>query len=463
MTAPARQTSLIRRIAGFVVLVGFGLGVYAYLQSSRPAPRKRDAQELGRPVRVIELAALEVVPRTVGYGVVEAQREWQALAEVSGLVVEMDERLEVGRVVQAGTVLLRIDPGGYQIEQSRSEATVKAVRAQIAELKARETSAATNLSIEERSLELVRREYESVRKLYDAGNAPLMDVETAERAVISAEKAVQGYRNTLNELPASRRVLEAQLEQQQAGVATTRLDLARTEIIAPFTMRLREVNVGLQQVVSAGAILVIGDGVDVFEIPAQIPVGSLGPLIHPRPAEPSTSVAADANPPPPVSRTADIEAIVRLESQGVSRIWKGKFDRFGGIDPATRTMLAVVQVEVDDDSRSGQRGPRLNRGLFVEVELRGSPRADCLAIPRDAYHEGVVHVVGAEQRLELRKVEATLIQEQLICVSGEIAAGDRVVVTDLVPAIAGTLLVPRLDDEAVAELARDAKGEEEAP
>jgi multidrug efflux pump subunit AcrA (membrane-fusion protein) len=461
MTDPARQPSLVRRIAGFVFLVIVGVGVYVWLQSSRPEPRRRTAEELGRPVRVIELAPLEVVPRTVGYGVVEAQREWQALAEVSGLVVEMHERLEVGRVVQAGTVLLRIDPGGYEIEQSRSQATVKAVRAQIAELQARETSAATNLKIEERSLELARKEYENLRKLYEEGSAPLMEVEAAERALISAEKAVQGYRNTLNELPASRRVLQAQLEQQEAGVATTRLDLARTEIVAPFTMRLREVNVGLQQVVGAGTVLLIGDGVDVFEIPAQIPVGSLGPLLPPRPPEPEPVAGEPPAPTEPPPRTWEIEAIVRLESQGVSRTWTGKFDRFGGIDPATRTMLAVVQI--DDPRRDGQRGPRLNRGLFVEVELRGSPRPDCLAIPRDAYHDGIVHVVGAEDRLELREVEAALIQEQFICITGEIAAGDRVVVTDLVPAIAGTLLAPRPDDEAVAALARDAKAEEDSP
>lgn len=198
--------------------------------------------------------------------------------------------------------------------------------------------------------------------------------------------------------------------------------------------------------------MLIGDGVDVFEIPAQIPVGSLGPLLPPRPAD-------DAPPAPAGSRTAGIQAIVRLESQGVSRTWTGKFHRFGGIDPATRTMLAVVRV---DDPRNGQRGPRLNRGLFVEVELRGAPRADCLAIPRDAYHDGFVHVVGAEDRLDLRKVEATLIQEQFVCIAGEIAAGERVVVSDLVPAIAGTLLSPRPDDEAAAALARAVKPEEDA-
>lgn len=454
---------LFRSIAAFVAFVLVGVGVYMWLQASRAAPRKRAPAQLGRPVRVLELAPLEVVPRVVGYGPVEAQREWQGLAEVSGTVVELAERLEVGRVVQEGTVLLRIDPGGYAIEKGRSEAAVKAVRAQIAELKARETSAAQNLKIDERALALARGDLERARALYAEGAAPLSDVDAAERAMIAAEKTVQAHRNTLGELPATRRVLEAQLEQQQAGVATTSMNLARTEIVAPFTMRLREVNVSLQQAVSGGQALVVGDGIDVFEIPAQVPVGSLGPLLPPR-APPTIDPRhgpdpADApRPAPPPSRLESISAIVRLDGQGAQRSWKGKFRRFGGIDPDTRMMLAVV--EVDDVREPGASpGPRLNRGLHVEVELRGPPRPDCLAVPRTAYHDGTLYVAGADDRLELRAAPATLVQEAFVCVTGEVAAGDRVVLTDLVPALAGTVLAPRVDDEGRDALARAVRGE----
>src|SRR5690606_14391526 len=130
---------------------------------------------------------------------------------------------------------------------------------------------------------------------------------------------------------------EAQLEQQKAGVATSQIALAKTEIVAPFTMRLREVNIGPQQVVSAGQVLIVGDGIDVFEIPAQVPVGSLGPLLPPRaPAPEVEAKAAEVQATPQPSRLEAIEAIVRLESQGVDRSWKGKFRRFGGIDPTTR-------------------------------------------------------------------------------------------------------------------------------
>jgi multidrug resistance efflux pump len=434
--------------------------MFVWLQRSGAAPRRRPVEEQGRPVRVLELASVEVVPRTFGYGAVEAQRDWQALTEVSGVVVEVADRLEVGRVVREGTVLLKIDPAGYELERSKSESTAKAVRAQIAEIEVRRRSAAANLKIEERALELAETDLERVRRLAEDGNAPLTEVEATERTVLMAQKAVQGYRNSLAELPVSRRVLEAQLEQQEAGVQTTRIDVAKTEIVAPFTMRLREVNVAAQQLVSAGQVLIIGDGVDVFEIPAQVPFGSLEPLLPPRPATPRPD--AKAGDPPRVSRMSAVEAIVRLESQGVTATWKGTLRRFGGIDPTTRTMIAVVQVE--DERVAGSSRTRLNRGLYVEVELRGPAKPDCLAVPTSAFHDGRVYVVDAEDRLSPRDAETTLVQEDLVCLApGTVAAGERIVLTELVPAVAGMLLAPKLDEEAAVALAQLARAETPSP
>ena len=68
------------------------------------------------------------------------------------------------------------------------------------------------------------------------------------------------------------------------------------------------------------------------------------------------------------------------------------------------------------------------------------------------------YVVGDIQVHALRGVAVDVESGEFVCVTGEIAAGDRIVVTDLVPAIAGTLLAPRSDDEAVAALARAATG-----
>ncbi len=498
---------VVRRLlvlAGFVVLGGVG---YILLQYSSTLPKRRSPSARGRPVRVLEVKPLEAVPRATGYGVVTAQREWQAIAQVSGAIVEMDENVEVGRVVREGTVLFKIDPGSYEIERNRTQATVQAVRAQAGELKAREESARATLDVEKRSLALAQKDFDRVQAMYKQGLTSSADLDAAERGLLTAQKAVRQLENTIRELPASRRVLEAQLAQQNTGVEGARMDLAHTEVVAPFTMRIQQLNAGLHQAVSSNQVVLVGNGIDVMEVPAQFPVGAIGPLLKRR--EPATTpvdeaaaqvhtdrdapaeaaeptetgdekktvqsptksdIAPDttASPSTPErskqgrGRASAIQALVRLKSHGVERTWNGTFRRFAGVDPATRTMGVVVEVAEPRQRGSGS-GPPLLPGLYVEVELRGAKRSDCLAIPRTALHKDIVYVVGERDRLALRTVETELLQEQFVCIVKGLKAGEQVVLTDLSPAVEGMQIIPRPDETASAWLAAVARGETSQP
>ncbi|MBK9259784.1 MAG: TolC family protein [Polyangiaceae bacterium] len=469
---------LRRKLLTFFAIVLAGALITAWIQYSGDAPARRPSRERGRAARVLEVKPLEVIPRVTGYGVVQAQRSWQGIAEVGGSIVEMGENVEVGRTVQEGTLLFKIDPGTYKLEKSRTEATVRGVRAQIDELRAREASAKKNLELEKKALELARKDLERARKSLEGGVATATEVDTAERGVIAAEKAVQSLENTLLELPASRRVLEAQIDQQQAGVEGARISLTKTEVVAPFTMRIRQVNASLQQAISPGSVIVIGDGIDVMEVAAQFPVGTIGSLLGPRPAAanaadagappddagaPPADAGADANNAAPrARRSSAITAIIRLKSQGVEATWNGKFRRFQGVDPATRTMGVVVEV-IDARRREGRTGPPLSVGLHAEVELRGPARKGCLAIPRTALQRDKVHVVTKENRLEIRTVETDLLQEQYACITKGVKEGEQVILTSLSPAVEGMLIAPRKDDTAATWLSAAAKAEEPAP
>lgn len=478
----------LRRLLAFCLIVAAGVFVYLLLQWTATTPERRPARDRGRPVRVMTVASMEVVPTAVGYGVVSAQRSWQGIAEVGGTILEMDPRVEVGRIVREGALLFRIDPESVEVETARTEATVRAVRAQLNELSARQSSARASLELERRVLEMAQKDLERARQAHQSGLAPLTDVENAERGVLSAQKAVQSLQNTLLELPAARRVLEAQLAQHQAGAKGARLGLAKTEVIAPFTMRISQVNASLHQTVNPGQVVVVGDSIDVLEVVAQFPVGTTGALMgsrnesgassssgeraHPKSdsstspeptsetatAETATTEAA----PPPASQASGrrrswrqrISATVYLKSQGLQSSWDASFRRFQGVDPLTRTMGVVVTVDAPR-RRSGRTGPPLLPGLHVEVELRGAPRPSCLAVPRSALRDGELYVVDAKKRLERRPVELDLEQEKYVCVASGVSAGEQVVLTDVVPAVQGMLLEPR-NDEVAGQLLQEA-------
>ncbi|MCX4246497.1 efflux RND transporter periplasmic adaptor subunit [Paraliomyxa miuraensis] len=463
---------VVKRIATFVGLVGLGVGLYSWLVRDADESRGRRRREGGQPVRVLEVKAHSAVPRLTGYGVVAAQRSWQGVAQVGGRVVEVDERVVVGRIVREGTVLFKIDPEDLELEKSKSKSNVKAARAQLSELQAREQSAKASLEVEKKMLAMAREELERTQGLYEAGTVPLSDVETARREVLAAEKTVVSVQNTLAELPASRRVLQAQLEQLEAGVVGADLQLSRTEVVAPFTMRVREVSATVGQAVSSGAILVVGDGVQAVEVTAKLPVGAIDPLLPPRdpsptPADPSASEAAPepsgegAPPEPPtdagataaaprgggrLARIAEaLDVTVSLETPTLRASWPGRFSHFAGIDATSRTLGVVVAVD-ETRLRDGEQQVRLSPGMHVDVEFHGRPQDGCLALPTEALHGATVYVANADERLERRAVELSWAQEDYACVESGIAPGDRVVTTPLNPAVDGMLLDPTVDD-----------------
>lgn len=437
----------LRKLA-FVPVLAVGVIAFMALQASRAEPTKVDMAETGRRVRTLAVQPRTIVPRAKGYGVVEASKEWQMVAEVSGRVVEVSDELTEGTFVSKGTTLIKIDPADYQLTETQRQANLQGVRAQITELKVQETNTRKSLEIEKRSLELAQASLERTKKLASSGAASQSDVDTEERNVLAQSKAVQSLRNTLRQLPASRKVLEAQLEVEQAGLAGAVRDTARTEIVAPYDVRIRDVRTSLQEVVGNGQVLAVADGLDKAEIPAQFAMGELRPLV---PFRPSATPISTGD----LSRLPELLALsatVRLESTDVTAEWKAKFDRFKAVDPTTRTVGVVVTI--DDPYQAGQPGkrPPVVTGMYMEVELVGPPREDCLAVPRSALHGNEVYVVNGEKRLARKKVQVDFRQSEYVCLAGGIEAGAEVVLTDLVPAIEGMLLDPVADDEAETKL-----------
>ena len=121
------------------ILVGAGLLAY-HLADPAP-PQQAEPAEIPRPVRVIEVEPGDFVPRALGYGHVQPARIWEAVAEVAGKIVYRNPDLEQGRLLAAGTEILRIETTDYELAVRRLEASKASVEAQLAELAVRKSNA----------------------------------------------------------------------------------------------------------------------------------------------------------------------------------------------------------------------------------------------------------------------------------------------------------------------------------
>ena len=436
------------------VLAGVALLVFMIRGGSEP--EREPPAEKARPVSVIMVPSIDFVPRAVGYGNVQPDRSWQAVAVVSGRILSKHVLLESGELIHGGLEVLRIDPGDYQLAVESTKSRIRGAEAQIAELAVREQNTGQALKIEQRGLALAEKDLKRKRALLERGNIAQATVDEVERTVLSRRQAEQGHKGLLALIPAEREVLMANLALYQAELRQAERNLARTRIVTPFDGRVAAVNVEEHQFAVAGQVLAVIDSVDIAEVVAQVPLERMRQLFE---ASDLAVGDLDLQAMGSVFEQIGLKAIVRLRTGDLVVTWDARFARVREtVDPATRAVGVVVAVEDPyRQARAGKRPP-LAKNMYVEVELRGEAVKDSIVIPRSALHDGMVYLVDEDDRLQRRPITVGISQGGLTTITSGLKAGDRIVTGDLVPAIDRMLLIPVDDPDELRALTEEAAG-----
>lgn len=443
--------------------VVIGVAVFVMLSRGGPEIDHGAVGEAAQPVRVIEATPTTVVPRAVGYGLVSPAREFRAVAQVPGRVVFRADVLEQGRIVPAGTEIIRLDPADAELTLARLEAELERIRVQQEQLDLQEANLRASLALEAENLALAEQNVERRRTLVARGTGTQADLERAESDRVRAAVGLQSIENELALLPAERRLLQANLAQAEAQRDEAALDLERTRIATPLTGRVASVAVDGDEYVGVGAELAVLEGIDRAEISARLSIDDLFPLIG---GLIDPALLTDLSELSRAVADMGLTATVRLAVDGVTAEWEARVDRLGDtVDPATRTVGVVVAVDNPYGSAEPGQRPPLANGLFVEVVVEGPPRPDRLVVPRTAVVRDNLgtprlYVVDGDGRLAVRTVTVGLRQDAFVVIDDGLSPGDRVIVSDVAPASDG-MAVSAEPDPALAEtLARIAAGGE---
>ena len=249
-------------------------------------------------------------------------------------------------------------------------------------------------------------------------------------------------------LPTQQRLLEAKLAQAER-------DLANTMVSAPFNLRIADLAVEKDQYVGIGQTLFRGDSVDRVEVVAQVAMSALRNLFTGRNGPVPAIAEMDAKLPD----FTGFRPLIRMDMGSQTAEWEAEFVRFSDqVDPHTRTIGVVIGVDGPlQKAIPGQRPP-LSKGMFVQVVINGHTQPDRIVVPRSAIREGQVYVVGDDQRLQARPVDVLFSQGPLSVIAAGVQAGERLVVSDLVPAVPGMLLDAVPDEAMQAQMLTAARG-----
>jgi membrane fusion protein, multidrug efflux system len=419
-TAPASAARPPRWL--FIPPILVGLLVLIVSATLSGGADRLEEQERSVPVRVLTVAPSRLVPTLHGHGEVRPDATWQGIVQVAGRIALRSPELRDGALVRAGTLLVAIDPLDYQLALRRAQAQQSAAAAALDELAVRADNLRASVTIESRGLELAEAELERRRLLGSQGHLSRLEVDAEEQRMLRQQQNLQSMASQLALIPAQREALRAQQAEAAAAVAKTAEDLERTRIHAPFDGRVREVRVEESQFAGAGQVMFTLEATSAVEIVVRVPLEQL------------------ANRFPALLRDGAgvldaLVATVRYRDQTLALAWPARVVR---VDPSVdpRTRAAQLFLRVDNAAAPVPLGGH----LYVEVEVSGPPLDDRIVIPRLALHDGAVFLVDDDQRLRRRPVTVEFRQDEVVVVRDGLAAGDRVILTDI-PYPADGLLV----------------------
>jgi RND family efflux transporter MFP subunit len=205
-------------------------------------PRSFEQSERVLSVNVVEVRPETLAPEMTLFGELESARTLDLRAVVGGTVLEVSESFRDGGRVDAGELLVRIDPSDARAALERARVDMQDARAELRDAERALTLARDELAAAEDQAELRRRALARQRDLADRGVGTAAAVETAELAASTAEQAVLSRRQALAQAEA--RVDQARTRLDRAGIDVDEAErtLADTEIHAAFSGSLAQVS-----------------------------------------------------------------------------------------------------------------------------------------------------------------------------------------------------------------------------
>jgi multidrug efflux pump subunit AcrA (membrane-fusion protein) len=435
--------------------------VIAFILVKSRAPLQHEALEM--PSRAVEVITARQIPfrsRVTAYGNVEPAITLNSMAEVSGKISYVHPNLKSGETIPAGTLVVRIDAEDYARSLKQTEQDLKASQSTLAELEVEEKSTRRSLELAQKNLEVGEAELKRVRDVYQQQLVAKSSLDSEEQKVISLRQQVEDLQGRINGYASRRQSIAAQIARAEEEVQNRATILGRTEVTLPFDARIGSVSVDRDEFVSVGSLLFEAIDLKGVEISAQLPITSMRKLVSHLESRGDVArqfVLTGGR----VNESLQLGARVRLVQDMPEAVWDARVLRVSeAIDPTRQTLGIVVGVDNPYQKIIPGRRPPLLKGMYTAVDLF-APERPAMVIPRRALHEGRVYIAGDDDRLLIREVDVQMVQGDLIVIRAGIEAGERIIVTDLVPVIEGMPLQVNLDRETESYLDKRAVGAEQ--
>ena len=383
-----------------IVILAIGLAGAVLVVRLRPEAQTQIPESIPPLVRVRTVQFEDIQLSVHSQGSVVPRTQTTLAPQVVGIVLSISPSFVSGGFVKKGELLVQLDPLDYELAVIRASSAVARAQVRVAREKA--------------EARVAEREWQ------DLGDGEASPLARRELQLMEAE---------------------AEAAAAQASLRQAEANLNRTRLTAPFDGRVRSKSVDIGQFVGIGQPLGVVYSTDIAEVRLSLPDGQLAyidlPLVF---IEEATGAIPKRQLP---------EVTLRTEFAGAIHQWSGRVVRTEGeIDPLSRMVHVIVQV--DDPYASPEAGdhPPLAVGMFVRAEIHGHTLENIIIVPRAALRNGnQVLIVDDQDRMHFRTVEIARMQAEKVIIRSGISAGERICLSPLAAVTEG-MLVRSIESDA---------------
>jgi RND family efflux transporter MFP subunit len=369
----------------FILLGAFALSYLLwFLGQVQPDP----VEELPPPDVIIEiLTPKDFQVQISSNGTTTPLTQTVLTAEVGGEVIYRSKKFAEGASVIEGEILAKIDDTDLQLQYKNA------------------------------LLQLANAEVQYSLQLAEA--------EVAKEAW---DKIGDGVASDLTLKKPQLKQAEALLEVAKAQVSSAAKKLNKTEIIAPYAGRIKNVNIDLGTTIIPGQPVGAMYTSSEIEITLAVKDNDLQFL----------SIPMDGR---KLNPSEQASVVIESFYKGKTQSWEGKLERVDGvIDPITR-MINLIAVFKNDFIETDK--PNLPIGLFVEAKIDGITLKNIFEIPINSISkDNEVYIVDKDNQLELRKLTVLKKYSEFVIIKDGLRAGERIVTSKLSTASNGIKVNP---------------------
>ncbi|MBT8410469.1 MAG: HlyD family efflux transporter periplasmic adaptor subunit [Octadecabacter sp.] len=388
-------------------------------------PRSFPQRERVLSVNVVTVTPEQIAPTLDVFGELASTKTFDLRAVSGGTVLDLSESFVDGGLVEAGELLVRIDPRDAQSNRDRIAADLRDAQAETRDAERALVLAGDELAAARQQAVLRQQALTRQQDLSDRGVGTAAAVETAELAVSAADQAVLSRRQAQAQAQARLDQAATRLDRAQINLADAERALEDTEITAPFSGTLADVSISQGVRVTANAAL--GRLIDptLLEVAFRLSTTQYSHLI----GEDGSLINA------PVT--------VSLAVQGLNLTATGQITRESAdVGEGQTGRLLFAQLDTSAGLRPGD---------FVTVSVTEPILSDVSRVPSTAIAANdTALVLGDENRLREVSVEVLRRQGDDVIIRAPELFGQQIV-AERSPLLGTGIAVQPIDPNAAAE------------